>query len=365
MVASWFLALSSSGVLQESAPSDPTPEALEGAWSSFCNALPDVQVEIVGEIAARIEGSGDATLKPLLALRDRAVRELKTQPAKPREFYDPATYAPRGSARRATIDPTSEDAAEKRGLFKPWDNELPFGARITWSFARDVALDWGVPVDPVRQLENFLNGYPPRADAMIAWLLQRFDFDDRTNALADHFDHVYCDLFGKAYPDVTLYDAWSSGNGMDMPDVDVIAFARRVKKDDSWVSPIPPDARRAKLYDQISDSFLVWFRYRVWIEAAASLYVRPEAPLRESHEGLRARLEALFALAEDDVDRIAKKLADAKTRDEFVASIDAQLAADEALRAKAERWRKRRQAQQWVVARCAYAVLREHGMLTD
>src|SRR5262245_53529763 len=126
MASSWFLALSCLGpwlgIVQEGAPPDPTPEALDAAWSRFCNSLPDVQVEIVGEIAARIEGCGDSALAPLRALRDRAVRELKVEPAREREFYEPATYAPRGgAAHRVPVDPESEDAAEKRGLFKPWD----------------------------------------------------------------------------------------------------------------------------------------------------------------------------------------------------------------------------------------------------
>jgi hypothetical protein len=366
MLDAWVMALCWFGIVQQGVPADPKPEALEGAWASFCNALPERQAEIVGAITARIEASGDATLAPLMALRDRAARELDTKPAAAREFYDPTTYAPRGgAARRAPVDPASVEAAEKRGLFKPWDNELPFAARVSWSFSRDVAFESGEPLDPVRQLENYLNGYPPRADVLVAWLEKKFDFDPAMNLAADHFDHLYCDLNGHAYPEITLYDAWSSGNGMDMPDVEVIAFARRLQKDESWHSPIAPDARRAKLYDQISDAFLVWFRYRVWIEAAASLFVRPEAALRESHEGLRRRLHALYASEEGSVDRIAKSLAEAKTRDAFVASIDGKLRAEPELDAKAARWCRERQSQQWVIARCAYAVLRERGMLSE
>jgi hypothetical protein len=347
---------------------DPTPEQLEDAWASFENALPEIQVGIVTAIAARLDSGGNPTLAPLLALRTRALQELDLKPARPREYYDPKVYADRefarGRVRREPADPASLDAAEKRGSYRPWENEPPFAARIRWSFGRDQAEDAGGAPDPLHQLQDFLNGYPPGTDAIVAWLLMKFDFDAKRNAVADHFDHIYCDLNGKAYPEITIYDAFSSGSTLDMPDVDVIAYYRRILKDQSWISPIPPSAQ-AKLYAKVSDGFLEWFQYRVWIEAAANLYVRPTAPLRETHEGLRGRLVPLFAACEGDVTKIAKRLADSKTRDAFLDAMDEQFAAEPSLARKAAMFEEARAQQHWVVARTTYAVLREHGLLAQ
>ncbi len=346
---------------ESAAPRDPTPDELEAGWTAFLEAPAETQRAVVKEIAARVETTDDADLKRLLALRDRAARELALKPARPRPFHDPATYGVR--VRREAVDPASADAAEKRELFKPWENAPPLAARVTFDLARDEAIDSGTPLSPAAQLENVLNGYAPGADLLVAWLEKRFDFDAKLNPRLVHFDHLYCDLNGRSYPEVTIYDAFASGSSMDMPDVDVIAYARVVLKDDSFVSPIPPDARRQKLYEQVGDGFLACFRYRVWIEAAANLFVRPEAPLRGTHEGLRSRMLELFALEEGDVDRVARRLETLGDRGGFLAEMDERLEKEPALARKSRRFCEERAAEQWAVARAAYGVLRERGLL--
>lgn len=360
----WLLAIAALPLLlQESSGPARIPAAseLEEAWTAFANALPGLRESVAAEIASRIEATDDPGLKELLALRDRARKELAPRPARPRPFHDPATYGVR--VRRAPVDPASADAAESRGSFKPWESAPPYHARVTWSLARDAAEDSGAPVEPLQQLENFLNGYPPDCDLLVAWVAKKFDFDPGLNAKLHHFDHVYCDLQGHAYPEITIYDAFASRTGMDMPDVDVIAYARLILGDRSYVSPIPPDARRQKLYDAIGDGFLECFRYRVWIEAAANLFVRPAAPLRDTHEGLRGRLLPLFAMEDGDVDRIAARLASFGTRAAFLEAIDEALARDPVVAAGGRRFERARAAQHWAVARAAYAVLRERGFL--
>jgi hypothetical protein len=342
-------------------PRDPTAAELEEAWNRFGQAPAAAQQALVDEVTTRVEACDDQELRLLLGMRDRAAKELQPRPARAREFHDPKKYGVR--VVRAAVDPSSAAAAEKRELYKPWENAPPLASRVTWDLGRDEAIDAGAPVDPLGQLESFLNGYPPRADLLVAWVERKFDFDESLDARFAHFEHVYCDLDGHAFPEVTLYDAFSSGSDMDMPDVEVIAYARGVLKDDSFVSPIPPDAKRQRLYIQVGEGFLACFRYRVWIEAAANTFVRPEAPIRGTHEGLRSRLLDLFGQEEGDLERVAKRLKAQGDRGGFLAEMDSAGDTDPKLAEKMRRFCARRAESQWAVARIAYAVMREQGML--
>ncbi len=348
----------------DGSPRDPTPAELDDALASFSNALPEVQAQISSEILTSI-----AALPPgaITVARDRAVKELPLTPRPQPVFHDPKEFASaefaRGRVVRVPVEPESVDAAEKRGLFRPEDNQPFYAAHVIWDFGLDQALDWGVAIAPPGQLFNALHGYPPDSDVLVAWLAKKFDFDDKLDAAASYFGHVYCDLNGKAYPEIALYDAWSSGSGMDMPDVDTIAFARTLLHDSSWTSPIPANARRQKLYDTISSRYLDYFKYRSWIESAANLWVNPQAPLRENHEGLRRPLLWLFASERGDVSRIAKRLAGWKTRDKFLDAVVVAIHADPKADTTITEFTAGRAREQWPVTRAAYAVLREHDML--
>lgn len=346
---------------------DPSLEQIQAAMAGFDELPRETQGRIVAEIEERVRASKDAAIAPLLERIERARKELRVERRPDPAYYDPREFAPsevaRGRVRRAWAPADGERAAEMRGRFRPWENEPFHAARVLWDFGRNVAVASEGAPDPAGRLFNALNGYPPDSDLLVAWLLRSFDFDAEHDALALHFGHAYCDLDGTAYADVTLFDAWASGDGFDMPDIDVIPYARTVLGDRSFVSPIPPDARRAKLYDDVGDGFLRHFRYRVWIDAAANLWLNPDVPLRDVHEGLRGRLLYLFAQEDGDPARIAARLAACRTREAFIESIDEAQRADPRFDSRPRGFVADRLAQRWVVAREAYAVLREHELL--
>jgi hypothetical protein len=343
-------------------PKDPDAKQIEAAEEAFAGQPAEAQAAIAAEIVARVNASKEGELAKLFALRDRAVKELKLTPARPATAYDPKEYA-RGLVTRTNADPDSVEVSEAHGLFKTAENPVGpyYGAHVVWDFGHDEAADYGA-LDPTKVLFNGVHGYPPDADVLVAWLTKRFDFDTSTNAVAQYFDHLYADRNGKVFPDVTLYEAWASGQKIEMPDVDAIAYARLVLKDTSYVTPIPPD-KANKLYKKIEDGFLAWFQYRTWIEAAANLYVNPDTPLRAAHAPLRRRLLYTFVKCDGDVDKVAKTLADSKGRAKYVETTDAAIKADPDADAKIGKFVAARQAQQWTVARATYAVLRDHSML--
>lgn len=349
--------------LVQAAPNepDPTPAELAQACAAFTAAAPELKAGAVQEIAKRVEATKEPTLRQLLDWRDRALKELKVVPAPAAAFFDPQIYA-RGLVHRTPVGPDEPDAAEKRDSFRPDLNQTFYAGTVRYDFGRNAALDYGATLDPDGALHDDLFGYPPGSDRLIAWITARFDFDDSIDPLSLHFDHLYCDLNGRAYPEVTLFDAWGSGSSIDMPDVDVIAFARNVLKDETWVSPIPPSAA-TPLYDKVREGFLKLFRYRIWIEAAANVFVNPEVPIRGTHEGLRGRLHYLFALDGGDLEKAVARIKKYPTRGDFLAAMDTELAADPEGNRKIDAFVAARSKARWVVARTAYAVLREKGLL--
>ena len=348
-------------------PPDPSPEAVEQALTTFSNSLADIQLATLADLDARIAALKDV---PLLRLRDQAKKAIKPVPRPPVPFHDPKEFTPgeaaRGVAVRTVADPESQEAADKRGRFRPQDNLPPFAWNVRWDLGADRAYAEGAEIPPYGRLHNALNGYVPDIDVLVAWLTSQFDFDNKVDAVASFFGNAYGDLGGKVYVDVTLYDAWSSGSGVDMPDIDTIAFAKKILKDHSYVAPLPPDAHRQKLYDAMSKSFLDWFRYRVWIEAAAFTFVNPEAEvLRDQHEPMRRRLLCLFAQEKGDVARIARKLKEFGNRDAFITAMDAVIGADPKIDRTIEKFVDQRAAERWAIARAAYTALRAQGLLNE
>ncbi|MSR46163.1 MAG: hypothetical protein EXS13_03710 [Planctomycetes bacterium] len=348
-------------------PSDPSAQALNEAIAAFSNALNDVQAEALADVEARASAVPDS---PLLRLRKRAQKELKLTPRPPTPFHAPSEFTAQEATRnrlvRTPADPEGADYADKRGRFMPWLNQPPLGCAVRWNFGTNRAESNAEPQSPPSRLWNVLNGYAPDSDTMVAWLLSEWDFEKTQDAPAAYFGHAYCDLSGRAYLDITLYDAWSSGAGMDMPDVDTIAFARKLLRDTSYVAPLPADAHRQKLYDAISASFLDYFKYRIWIESAAWIFVNPEADvLREAHEPMRRRLLYLFGQEDGDVDRIGERLKKMGTRDRFIEEIDAAIQTDDSTDKTIGRFTKERAEERWAVARAAHTALRARQLLTD
>jgi hypothetical protein len=346
---------------------DPTAEEVDGALTRFGNAFAAVQAAAIAEVESRVLSLRDLSL---LELRHVALEGQKPVRRDATPFHSPQTFTAAEATRtrlvRQPADPESPDYADKRGRFLPWFNDPPFAASVEWDFGANRPIATAPPITPYWRLWNALNGYVPDSDRVVAFVLSKFDFEKKHDALATYFGHAYCDLNGRIYPEITLYDAWASGGGMDMPDVDTIAFARSVLKDSSYVAPLPPDARRQKLYTAISDNFLACFQYRVWIEGAAWLWLNPEADIfREGHEPLRRRLLHLFGQEDGDLGRVARRLEEIGTRDRFIETIDAAVAADPSPDRTIARFTKGRVEERWKIARAAHSALREHHLLGD
>ena len=338
------------------------PERLDRAVQMFGSREPEFQQQILDDIRKQIESSTDAGVRSLISLTGRARKQLKLKPWPGPRFYEPKEYAPIQAA-RSFVDADSADAEYQYNLMRAFENATEYSGRIRYDYSKDHAWDLGTEPTPEQRLLDYLAGYPPDTDLLIAWLESRFDHDQKLNQLAEYFGRAYCDRVGNCYSEITIYDAFASQSQIEMSDVDVIAYARNVLNDKSYRSPIPANQRRQALYDQIRDGFLAHYRSRVMTEAAAHLLVNPEAHLRDDHEGLRERVLVCFAMDGSDVDRIRTRILKAKDRDTFVKIIDQAVELDKRRLAAGYEWARKRNESRWVIARAAYSVLSQNGLL--
>jgi hypothetical protein len=220
------------------------------------------------------------------------------------------------------------------------------------------------PLTAEDRLYNVLYGYPPDVDRVVAWFEAKLDFDDHLDVFAEHFAHSYADLEGNCLESVSLYDAFASGEGIDMPDADVVPFARRVLGMANLRS-VPPGADGAVIYARVHDTFLEYYRYRTFVEYLANLFFNPEAPLSYEHETLRERILYSFHLDEQDPVKILRRWVRLGSRGAFVAEIDRLTEDDPSWRWYGRDVAARINATRWAIVGEACVVLQEHGLLRE
>lgn len=343
----------------------------EEAFDPFAAAIANLealgleeQQAIADSIAATIDASKDGGIAKLLALRDRARKELPIKPAEPPKFFDTAVYAPTQGT-RAFVDAASSEASRQAEAMRTWENVPPFYVtRIRYDFAADCGREGPAPT-PAERVSDFLYGAIPDQDLLTAWIQWRLDTNDGFNRLAEHFAHAYCDLSNACFPNVTLYDAIASTQGMDMPDTDVIAFARNLANDDSFRSPIPANSKREALYEKINTGFSDYFRYRTTIEYAAWIFVHPDCNIRADHAGLREFYWTLFAKTKDTFDNAAKELKSFKDREAFKDKVNAWRKSDGSLVQGGVNWRASKNAVRWAVNALTIDHLKARGLWQD
>lgn len=197
------------------------------------------------------------------------------EPAPEPAWFDPQTHAPAQPIPRKLLDPDSSKAERARDKYL--DHIRPRPLRSAWSY------DWGSGDvvwhpdrdDTTRHFENALAGFPPDLDLAEALVLRTLDDGSQQTELGA-FAHLYTDRNGNAYPGVTLFDAWNSGEGIEMPDIDVLGVVHTVLDDwKSWVAPVP-DTQHSRLYGKVGELFLGARRHRELREALARAYFNAE-----------------------------------------------------------------------------------------
>jgi hypothetical protein len=198
---------------------------------------------------------------------------------------------------------------------------------------KSVFYDWGKgmvvrrkrPLDEVEVMSNILNGYPPGSDDVLAQLLARFDDDAKMRKMASYLSHLYADLNAKVFEEVTLYEAWYSGELIDVPDVDAIPFARKILLRRAFRSPIPATPKRTALYKEIQKAAFAYRKYRTLRESAAAAFLHASPKMDPVYAPLVSRFHYLYVVLKDNPEEIHRVLRGIPDRDALVAAIDKRL----------------------------------------
>lgn len=273
--------------------------------------------------------------------------------------YDPERHCPAQPIPRRFVNTSKGKHAKlAKGFLDPSARAMRPAVRYDWATGGLVRLEaWDTPE---RIAQNAALGFTPYTDLVEAWVLQQLDTGEM-RATAEAFGHAYADRSGNAYREVTLYTAWSSGQEIEMPDVECLGIVHALDKDwKTYVAPVNPRLHR-KLYTQIGDHFVPYRAYRDLRESIARTFVTYEPELAASYATTRDRLHGFWERAGSDPAKLAKELPGAKTwRDWFVKESRA-VDADEELRTRTRsRMAALRRSESWA-RRTFHGILVEYG----
>jgi hypothetical protein len=233
-------------------------ELLE-AWSGLGH---DDRTEIVEWLGAELRATRTLQLDLVRFLVDASDVDKGLWPrAEPPPMYDPVEHAPGQVISRRPLPLDGDVALRERArlLADVPERRLDPAWSYDWSSGQVVSLK--EDRDPDRLFRNALRGFPPDLDYAEA-LLERALDDGSQRAVLAAFAHAYTDRNGRVYPGLTLYDAWASGELIEMPDVDTLGIVHDVLGDEkTWVAPVPP-SQHDELYGKLGELFVEAHRHR-------------------------------------------------------------------------------------------------------
>ncbi len=298
-------------------------------------------------------------------LLERGARDADpgTYPVRePAPAYDPEVHAPGQGIERAPLD--ADDLRVKRArklLLGTSSRSLEPGYVYDWGSGTILRVADGREVE--RAFQNALNGFPHDLDLAEALLLAWLDDGAQRQALGA-FGHAYADRDGNLYPGITLYDAWSSGESFETPDVDVLGLVHDLEDEwKRWRAPISP-SQHPKLYAHVGeDLFAPAHQHRGLREALARCYFVGDAELDDGYGPNLERFHALWEFHGASPEELLEKLPSAKTWKRFLDGWVKKTNRDKKLLAKGQNRRAALAAE----AREDYAtlvrVMREFGAL--
>ncbi|MDF1838404.1 MAG: hypothetical protein P1V35_11075 [Planctomycetota bacterium] len=184
--------------------------------------------------------------------------------------FDPETHAPAQPIPRV---PQAKDSSEYKSVWKSlvgWMPERRLNSAWSYNYATQSVERVGDPGDPERIFQNGLAGFPPDLDLAEAICQSLLD-DGSLVETHRAFAHTYAVRSGHSFPGITLYDAWSSGRKIEMPDVECLGLLHTLEND--WKSFKAPVRKQDALYRRIEALYVPVQRQRALQEAMARCYL--------------------------------------------------------------------------------------------
>ncbi len=271
-------------------------------------------------LIARVRNHLLQTSPAMQRIHALAVDPYELPEVEPIPIFDPRKTARGKAPDRKVIEPDAKAHQRVRAKFSRTQLLGDLQTHVVYDWCRGRLAAKEVPLDYERTFTNMLNGYPPGTDHAVARIMAELDDDEAMRGIAHWFGHTYADLKAKAYRDVTLYDAWYSGEVVMVPDVDAIPFAHDVLGRTEMQSPLS-GRPRDELYEAIKQSALLYRKYRSLREAAAAAFVRADPKMDEMYARLVPRFHVLYPECDDSLEKL-NKLLKKRDRDSLLADVD-------------------------------------------
>ncbi len=281
-----------------SGPEDPDDEALLAAWKRLGE---EQRAEVINWLRAECERADTfqaALMRHLFGELDRDRYDWPVAPERA-PLYDATRHAPGQPIERRFLPENARTA--KRMRTKAFESVPPrrFEAAWTYDYATGSVLRSGDPDDLERHFANALAGIAPDLDLAEA-IVARAPDDGSQRAVLAALAHAYADRKGRAYPGVTLYDAWSSGSTIEMPDVECLGIVHDVLDEwETWTAPIPASQHDA-LYATIKGLYVAARDHLARRQAFARTYLCSAPALRHGQGPNTDRLHAFWGRAGSD-----------------------------------------------------------------
>ncbi|MCC6406423.1 MAG: hypothetical protein IT453_04610 [Planctomycetes bacterium] len=309
------LALGQVGGAQRSDAPRASDDDVRRAWGLLTDdEQRDVALQFAEE-ARWLEGLQSALIEHALSLEESDPGFFAEAVEPP--FFDPRLHAPAQPIPRERLAPDSAPAREAIERMKKREPKTGLDAAFRYDWARREIVRSGDPEAPERIFTNGLAGFRPRHDLALAIVERTLDRGDEAKTLAA-FGHAYTDRAGAVYPGLTLYDAWSSGTELEMPDVDVLGVVHDVLDDWKTWKAILPASQHAAIYDAVGKLFLRARDYRSLRSALAWTYLSGSVALADAYVGHRLRLHGLWESVASMPAELAPKLPDAAGRQDYL-----------------------------------------------
>lgn len=308
------------------AAQDPTPAPPDATeLIARFTALPtERRTQVLRNLERRLQRDGDDAVQRIVARRRG--RDAYP-PVTERRWFLPEDYAPVAKP-RTLVGPDSDlHRAATRGMVHA--TPLPdLAAEVVFDPATATIVRTQAPIDDVAIFTNLAHGYPPGCDEAVATVLAALAGDPAQRRLATWFDHLYADRDGHVFANTTLFDAWASGNTIEMPDTDVIAFAREILGTRSFVAPLPADRRRDRLYEKVREAFTRHRDHTALCFALAGSFVAATPPIDPAYRSLLPRCHWLWATSREDPIKVAEFVAATGDRAAVLRAVDAAMERD-------------------------------------
>jgi len=291
------------------------------ALAAFAALAPAERKEFLEYLALEIRAAGlfqDELVRFVLKQSGRAPADFP-EAVEP-SFFDPAKHAPAQPIARHALgasDPALENARREMLGVVP---AHALACAFTYDYGRREVVRHAGWDDPARVVANALAGFEPGCDLAEALVEQALDDGAQQKPLAA-FGHAYTDRTGNVYPGITLYDAWSSGAEIEMPDVDTLGLFHTLR--DDWKSFVAPISNQEPLYEALGEIFRDASRHRALRHALALVYLEGQ-PALGTYDGMLVNLHLAWEKANSTPTELLPTLPASSAREPWIAALIAE-----------------------------------------